>query len=210
MGVSHARLGEWQQAQQSFHRAIELNPGAALPYRHLAFFVLFPIGRIHEALEQLGKALKLDPLGSNVHYETALTLMAAGQQREAEAHCEKVSGEWAQRYECLLTARLYQGRADEVVAAVRPGIERSLVGCAYALAGKRQDAERVAAEIPDPIGQARVFAILGDEERAIQALEQGIPQGPGRMGRAIENPEFAALRADPRLKSIRKRVGLPE
>jgi TolB-like protein/Tfp pilus assembly protein PilF len=211
MGVSHARLGEWQQAQQSFHRAIELNPRDALPYRHLSFFVLFPNGRIHEALEQLGKALKLDPLGSNVHYETALTLMAAGQPGEAEAHCEKLSDEWAQKNGCLLMVRLYQGRVDEVMAAVRPGIAAPVViACAYARAGRRQDAERLAAEVPDPIGQARVFATLGDKERTIQNLERAIPEGPIRMGQAIENPEFAALRGDPRLKSIRKKVGLPE
>jgi tetratricopeptide (TPR) repeat protein len=218
MGMSHTRFGEWQEAEQSFHRAIELNPGDALPYRHFAFFVLFPMGRIHEALEQFNKALKLDPLGPNVHYETALALMAARRPKEAEAHCEKVSAEWVQKNGCLLMVRLYQGRVDEVMAASQSGTytfshsvsEPVVIACAYARAGRRADAEQLAAAIPDPIDQARVFAFLGDTERTIQALERGIPQGPGRMGRAIENPEFSSLRADPRLNSIRKKVGLPE
>jgi serine/threonine-protein kinase len=218
MGMSHTRLGEWQEAEQSFHRAIELNPGNALPYRHLAFFVLFPMGRIHEALERLNTALKLDPLGPNVHYEMALTLMAAGRAKEAEAHCELVSAGWVQKNGCLLMARLYQGRVNEVMTATEPGTftfshsvsERVAIACAYARAGRRADAEQLAAAIPDPVDQARVFAFLGDTERTIQALERGIPQGPGRMGRAIENPEFSLLRGDPRLNSIRKKVGLPE
>ena len=215
MGVAHARLAEWQQAQQSFHRAIELNPGDALPYRHLAFFVLFPMGRIEEALDQFNKGLKLDPLGSPIHYEMALALMAAGQHKAAEAHCEKVSAEWVQREECLLLAKLRQGRVNEVIAAVQPRIEnraplRLVLACAYARAGRRQDAEQLMAGIPDPLYQARVFAVLGDNEQTIEALERAVPEGPFRVGRELEYPEFAAIREDPGLKGLRKKVGLPE
>jgi TolB-like protein/tetratricopeptide (TPR) repeat protein len=215
MGVAHARLAEWQQAQQSFHRAIELNPGDALPYRHLAFFVLFPVGRIDEALDQFNKGLKLDPLGSAIHYEMALALMAAGQHKAAESHCEKVSAEWVQKEECLLLARLRQGRVNEVIAAVQPRIEnrgqlRLVLASAYARGGRRQDAEQMIAEIPDPLYQARVFAALGDNEQTIEALERAIPEGPFRVGRELEYPEYAAVREDPRLKGVRRKVGLPE
>lgn len=214
MGASYARLGEWQQAEQNFHRAIELNPRDALPYRHLAFFVLFPLGRIHEALDQFKKALKLDPLGSALHYEMALALIAAGQPAEAKSHCEEVSAEWVQKQECSLFARLYLGHMEDVIAAAERNPDTAgmptVLACAYARAGRRQDAERAAANIPDPLGQARAFATLGDEERTVRALERAIPLGPFRMGRAVENPEFAWLRGDPRLKSIRQKVGLPE
>jgi TolB-like protein/Tfp pilus assembly protein PilF len=215
MAASHSRLAEWQQAQQSFHRAIELNPGDALPYRHLAFFVLFPMGRIQEALEQFNKALKLDPLGSPLHYEMALALMAAERYTEAEAHCEKVSAEWAaQKNECLLRARLYQGHVDEVIETVERESDRSWLlavhACAYARAGRRQDAEQLIAKIADPLAQARVLAALGDKERTIKALERAIPEGPIRIGREVAYPEFAGLRGDPRLKAIRKKAGLRE
>jgi len=215
MGVAHARLAEWQQAQQSFHRAIELNPGDALPHRHLALFVLLPMGRIEEALDQFNKGLKLDPLGSPIHYEMALALMAAGQHKAAEAHCEKVSAEWPQKEECLLLARLRQGRLNEVIAAAQPRIEnrdqlRLILACAYARAGRRQDAEQLIAGIPDPLYQARAFAALEDNEQTIEALERAAPEGPFRVGRELEYPEFAAIREDPRLKGLRRRVGLPE
>jgi Tfp pilus assembly protein PilF len=212
MGMAYAREGQWQQAQQSFHRAIELNPGEAQPYRHLAFFVLFPLGRINEALEQFTKAEKLDPLGSQTHYEMAYSLMAAGRDTEAEIHCEKLSPEWTLKVPCLLTARLRQGRVSEVIAAAERESKRDgvphVLGCAYARGGRRQGAEEVAAGILDPLGQAHVFGCLGDTERAIQALERAIPQGPFRIGRELETPELAALRGDPRLKSVRKKVGL--
>jgi hypothetical protein len=34
--------------------------------------------------------------------------------------------------------------------------------------------------------------------------------GSFRLGRALTFPEFALLRGDPRLKGLRKKVGLPE
>jgi hypothetical protein len=34
--------------------------------------------------------------------------------------------------------------------------------------------------------------------------------GPFRIGRALTFPEFALLRDDPRVKALRKKVGLPD
>jgi hypothetical protein len=70
--------------------------------------------------------------------------------------------------------------------------------------------KELAGGIPDPLGQTRIFACLGDKEPTIEALERGIPEGPFRIGREVEHPEFAALRGDPRIKAIRKKARLPE
>jgi adenylate cyclase len=222
LGLAHAREGEWQSAEQSFHRAIELNPGDSQPYRHLAFFVLFPLGRISEALQQFSKAEKLDPLGAQTHYETASALMTAGRYTEAEAHCEKLPADFTMKNVCLLWARLRQGRLNEVIAAAEREFHRrdqlkdslgdlhAVLGCAYARDGRRQDAEEVAADTFDPFGQAYIFACLGDKDRAIEALDRATPAGFFRIGRALQAPEYAVLRGDPRLKSVRKKVGLPE
>jgi hypothetical protein len=54
------------------------------------------------------------------------------------------------------------------------------------------------------------FAGMDDRERTIGALERMASLGPVRLGRNLNYPEFAFVRADPRLKALRKRVGLPE
>jgi hypothetical protein len=52
---------------------------------------------------------------------------------------------------------------------------------------------------------------LGDKDRTLEALDRMTVLGPVRIGReAINAPEFALLRGDPRLKALRKKVGLPE
>jgi hypothetical protein len=45
--------------------------------------------------------------------------------------------------------------------------------------------KELAGGIPDPLGQARIFACLGDKERTIEALERGIPERRFRMGREV-------------------------
>jgi hypothetical protein len=61
-----------------------------------------------------------------------------------------------------------------------------------------------------PIEQAEIFTALGDKDRAFEALGRAIPLGPVRLGRDLTYPEFVSLRGDPRVKSLRKKAGLPE
>lgn len=82
-------------------------------------------------------------------------------------------------------------------------------GIAYARAGRQQEAERIAADLPSPL-QAEVFAGLGDKDRVFEALDRSIPLGGPRLGRELMFPEFSMLRGDPRLKALRNNVGLPE
>ena len=58
--------------------------------------------------------------------------------------------------------------------------------------------------------QAVTFAGLGDKERALEAMEGSTAAGPFRVGRQLTWPELAAIRGDPRMKALRKKVGLPE
>jgi hypothetical protein len=96
---------------------------------------------------------------------------------------------------------------------VKPGSEAwGELGYAYARAGRREDALKLAASIPsrNPFNRALIFAGLGDKNRTFEALDLAAVGGPYRIGRALTWPEFALLRGDPRLKALRKKVGLPE
>jgi hypothetical protein len=78
-------------------------------------------------------------------------------------------------------------------------------------AGLRDEAEKYAASVAgNPFQQALTFAGLGDKERTLEALDRMTMLGPFRIGRALTFPEFALLRGDPRLKALRRKVGLPE
>jgi hypothetical protein len=88
---------------------------------------------------------------------------------------------------------------------------RGLLGCTYARAGRRRDAEELAAASSfNPFNQVQIFACLGDKDRTLEALDRAAAAGPVRMSWVLTSPEYALLRGDHRLKALRQRVGLPE
>ena len=85
------------------------------------------------------------------------------------------------------------------------------LGYAYGRAGRRADAEKLAVEVaPNAFSQAIIYAGLGDKDRTFEALDRVAGLGAVRIGLALNSPEFALLRGDPRVKALRKKVGLPE
>src|SRR5262249_41055725 len=128
---------------------------------------------------------------------------------EAAAHC-------AGRSECLGRARLGQGRIDEAIQILST-LKKvryhgyAYLGYAYGRAGRRAEAEEVAAQVaPNAFFEALVYAGLGDKDRTLAALGGVAKLGGARIGQALNSPEFALLRGDPRVQSLRKKVGLPE
>ena len=87
---------------------------------------------------------------------------------------------------------------------------RGYLGYAYARSGRREEAEKLIDLSPRPLQQFLIFAGLGDKERTLEALDRIAVVGPVRMGAILSLPELALLRGDPRLKALRKKVGLPE
>ena len=102
-----------------------------------------------------------------------------------------------------------QGRVDEAIQILATDLQYP--GYAYGRAGRREEAEKFAADAaPNAMTQALTFAGLGDKDRTLEALDRLASLGAVRVGRALNSPEFALLRGDPRVKTLRKRVGLPE
>jgi hypothetical protein len=96
------------------------------------------------------------------------------------------------------------------IGGVSQGSEvRGFLGYAYAQTGRREEAEKMATGT-NPFNQAVIFAGLGDKDRALAAMESGTAAGPFRIGRQLTWPELALIRGDPRMKALRKKVGLPD
>src|SRR5262249_19574336 len=209
LGMAYARDAQWEQAEKSFRRAIELDPSDSQAYLHFANFLLWPLRRVDDALKQLRLAEKTDPLAPPIHNVQAFVLMSAGRYDEAAGHCEKLPADSVFKSNCLGRVRFWQGRTSEAIQILALA-GNDFLGYAYARAGRREEAEKLAAGILNPLGQAQIFAGLGDKDRTLEALDRAARHGPVRMGRWLTNPEYALLRGDTRLKALRKRIGLPE
>jgi tetratricopeptide (TPR) repeat protein len=211
-----ARYAQWDQAEHSFRRAIAIAPRDALWRYHFAFFLLLPLGRIDEAIRELQSTEQFDPHSRNTHFGLYLAFRALGRFDEADSHCIMAAENDEQLSVCWSDTLLRQGKTDEALRIVEARWKDQLLrmgaeslGVAYARAGRRQDAERVAAAAPRPGNKVLIFAALRDKDRTFEFLDQMVPMGPTRVGRELIAPEFAFLRGDPRLPMLCKRLGLP-
>src|SRR5262249_24333073 len=103
---------------------------------------------------------------------------------------------------------------DEAIRILAPknnGLSKGYLGYAYGRAGRRDEAERLAVGVaPNAFLQALIYAGLGDKDRTLEAFERVAELGAGRIGMALNSPEFTLLHDDPRAKVLRQRVGLPD
>jgi serine/threonine-protein kinase len=214
LGIIHARQAQWEQSEKSFRHALQLEPNRPLMRQHVAMYLLLPLGRVDEAIQQGRLLEKSDPLASYVHAAFAYILIAAHRFDEAAVHCAKVLPSENVLGQCVGRIMLGQGRIKEAIQfftanpdPIDPG---AFLGHALGRAGRREEAEKLAAGTTNPWTQAVIFAGLGDKERTFEALDRMTALGPVRVGRDLYYPELDLIRGDPRVKAVRKKVGLPE
>jgi len=226
LGAAYARDAKWEESGKSFLRAIELQPQRADSHTHFASLYLLPLGRLDEAIEQLQIAERNDPLAPEVHFWLGDALADAGRDEEAIKTCEKLPPENLSRGRCIYGAQVRLGRAHEVAQfyeankaratdapQVRIGGAATALGCAYARLGRREDAERLVPLVSGGEGGAEIFSCLGDKDRVFEILNRNSEVGPIRMGYfllRVDRANRGLLRGDPRLKALRKKVGLPD
>jgi Flp pilus assembly protein TadD len=219
LGMMQARAAQWPQAESSFRRAIGLAPRDPLWRGHLAGFLLLPLDRKEEAIAELLTAVALDPSDRAIHSALVNPLLAVGRPEEADSHCLRAAENDQQAGSCWGSTLGRQGKSDQGIRTLEaslnghvlePGAAQAL-GVAYARAGRREDAERMAALAPRLASKAQIYAALRDKDRTLDLLDQMAPMGPTRLGRDFLNSSnFAFLRGDPRLNELRKKVGLPQ
>lgn len=217
LGVAFARNGQWDQAELSLRRAIQINPNLSIARDNLAWFFLFPLGRMEEAIREARAEVRLDPLSPMAHYLLARTLISAGKFDEAAGQCGKLPPDFALTTECQGRAWLGQGKSAEAIRVLGTVSNWGYLAYAYGRTGAPDQAQRLSTEAPIAHPNRRghfqfalVYAGLKDKDRTIDQLEQWAGVGPVRIGFTLNGPEFAFLRDDPRVKALRKRVGLPD
>lgn len=215
LAVALAKGARWEESEKSFREAIDSDPNSSASRREFAMELLMPLGRVEEAVRQLRRAQKDDPLSRDLQSTLGHVLLSAGQYDEAAVECQK-----AANAQCLGRARMGQGKIKDAIeilsAEVKRGIPpgdptRGYLGYAYGRIGNRRAAEQIANEQTEfAFHQALVFAGMGDKERAMEALTRMTELGPARLGRALSLPELALIRSDPRVKALRRQVRLPD
>ena len=216
MGLLHSRERNWENAQASFQRAIELNPSLTRTYTNYVTSTLIPLGRLDEAGRLLEEALRADPLSLDVRRELAMVQIMAGGYEEAIANLERVRAvDPSFPFGDLFFARAltFAGRLAEALPLWEtrkdePGWQ-FWMAYAYVMAGRRAEVERMAAAHDHPYRLAIIYAALGEKDRALLALDRAADILPQRVGLLLMDPEMASLRGDARFEAVRRKLGLP-
>ena len=216
MGNVYARNRDWTNARKAFLTSLELNPSQTTTYTDFVLSTLMPMGRNAESLQYLEDARRVDPLSLDVR--RLMTQLQVNVGRHADAI---ESGQWVFERDpnfpyigvFLGRALLFAGRPREALALFEKSESEGnwgYIGYLYAVTGRRDEAEALAAKYPDSAYRLMlIYAGLGDRERAFDALERTAAVNWWRAATWMVRPEMAILRDDPRVVDLRKKLKLP-
>ncbi len=214
----------WDQALKEFERGIELSPAASIA-PHLYAIVLAALHRLPDALRSSERALKLDPFRAGNSYFTARVLAALGEYEHAIKHARRaveIAPEHWAGYAAIGLIHLTAGHVAEALQALEK-MPRTVshystgwLGCAYVLAGQRENAARLLDELREtaarryisPVPAAMICAQLGDSGAAFGHLETAVNERDFQLYGIQIDPAFNSLRADPRYQSLLRQMQL--
>jgi TolB-like protein/Tfp pilus assembly protein PilF len=218
---------DWPGAEREFRRALELNPNAAWTYMYYADF-LMRLKRFDESLVVARRGHELDPLTAPVNDVLSRALFYLGRCGQAVEQMRKtleLNPNYAAGHEIIGRCFARQGQYEHAIAEMRQMVainnhDRMLavIGSLYGVAGRRDEALQQIAELKrraknrrvSQVYLARVYAGMGDKERALDLLYQGYAEHTDHMLVIGIDPDFDGLRSEPRFVELLRRVGLPQ
>lgn len=218
MGVVLSRDWKWAEAEAAFRRAIGLNGNLSPIHLNFVRSTLWPQGKVEESVRHLRAALRGDPLSVDLQAMLAYVLISAKQYQESIELGRRIVPSAAAANDGLNHPRQQLARAlfqnDERTEAIRryeqlgSGTD-NFRGYAYAVVGRRAEAEATAARRSDfPAALVLIHAGLGNMRQAFDALERMAAERDPRVGIYLTYPELSALHSDPRMEALRMKLGL--
>jgi serine/threonine-protein kinase len=225
LSEAHVSLGhllvlhdwDWRRAEEEYQRAITLDPNSAQAH-NLYSYLLQVQGRTSEAVREGETAAQLDPV--NLPRQVGYPYYTARQYDQAEKIFRRYSDHEGLAWVYTATERYSQAITElEQYRDAMPTEEEELLaslGHVYALQGKKQEAEKLLAELMQrsrktyvsPYLIAYIFAGLGDREHALAALEQAYQEHDHYMMYVKVDPKFDQLHSEPRFQTLLRGIGL--
>ncbi|HYX90947.1 MAG TPA: tetratricopeptide repeat protein, partial [Myxococcaceae bacterium] len=220
---------DWAGAEREYRRAIELNPSYPIARIWYAMY-LYGVSRFDEAVVEARRAQYLDPVSPHINTWAGAAYFFGGRLEEARASWKKaLEVDPAYSDASLVIARFYlpERKYQEAIAELQKALsfnERRpiLLGAlaqAYALAGQREEALKLLAELKQieadergyvsPFGIIWAYAGLGDKDQAFAYLEKCYQEHIERLPWINVDPLMDPLRSDARFEDLVRRMGVP-
>jgi serine/threonine-protein kinase len=218
---------DWQGADQTFRRALQLNSNHSMVRTAYACACLMPLGRTEDALRHLGNAVSGDPLSLTTNFAFAFGLYVARHFEDAILRCGKILDMEpgflrARALEALALA--FQNHPGEAIERAIHVLETpdefaptgAMAACVLALAGKRNHALQYLKEVTTSSNRQRrssywtslVHASLSQKGDAFRALNDASSERDPWLVFAGCEPLTDTLRDDKRFERLLRRMGL--
>lgn len=217
---------DWANSERGLRHAISLNPNLARAHDWYAQF-LTATGRGDDSIVEARRALALDPLNYRTSANLSVALYCARRYSEAIGQTRE-SLELNPHFHLAHTVagaslqeqRSYRGAATELEAALRENPEDAdtvaHLAAVRLATGDRPAALRLLDRLehwPPPAPApwyelGYVYSVLGDRDRAFDALEQALAARSSDMPFLHADPAFEILRNEPRFRALEARMGL--
>lgn len=224
--ILHRHDWKWDEAEQAFAHAIELNPNNAEAH-HWRGLNFRAVGKTEEFVASMEKARSLAPLTKPIaqnYYE--VVLMNEGCERGLE-YLEKFHlfyrSSAAERAELIGHHHAKCGNFNQAIEVLEriPGDElpvkaQAFLGVAYAKTGKRHEALQLLGHLNRQDSTWKYYLMpyiqvaLGDFDSALANLRRGIEARDSRFTRLRYDEYLAPLHSDPRFKQLLRQMNLTE
>jgi len=207
--------------EREIHRALELNPKSVEAHRQNGLGLMY-LGRLDESVVAFQRAIEIEPLSLPCNINYATVLIYSGRIEEGEAHLKRTlelsPDAWLAHYNLALGYRFKKdfARAAEELAIAKDlrgeAEDARLIRDSFAKGGW----QKVLGILTNPkmgfgsYNIATFYAELGDNERALNNLNQAIEESDQTVGFMKIEPILKPLHDDPRFKALLKKAGLPE
>lgn len=211
---------KWEEAEQEFRRAIELNPRYASAHQWFAF-LLAARGHFDAALVEAHTALELDPASVSIRRTVGWVYFYArryDQAREHLARAIEMNPLAVESYRMLGLTLALRGEVEEAERVLRealtlpsPGAySKATLGWLLATTGRRDEAEELLRELErshqkqyvSPVAFAILHIGLGNLREALDWTERAFAERRGWLAYVNVNPMFDPLRQEPRFIAL--------
>jgi serine/threonine protein kinase/TolB-like protein/Tfp pilus assembly protein PilF len=217
----------WSAAEKEFKRSIELKPDYATAHQWYAIHYLTATGRLEEAVQEMKKALELEPTSLVMNTFMGATLYYAGRYDEAIDQCRRTIqmdpnfavAHWhlglAYEQKQVLDAATEEFKKAISLSGGSP-LMRAALGRAYTKSQKKHEANEMLNELNELAKRqyvsayevAKIYVALGNSEQAFQLLEKAYAEHSFHLANLNVCPQFKSVRSDPRFQDLVQRLGL--
>jgi serine/threonine-protein kinase len=226
--ISTVHEWDWDAAEQRFHWALELNPNDARVHNWYAFHLTFR-GRLDEAMVEIRKAIRLDPLSLLINANYGLIHYSHREYDQAIRHYRKtleLDPNFGPAHLFLGCAHVQLGELRDAVRELEAAVQLTggipwavgYLGFAYARSGSESKARKLLRELEglakhvyvSPVASALIYYGLGNMDKLREWSEKAYEHRDVSLPHMKAFPEFDPLRSEPWYQELLRKMRLDE